>query len=105
LDIILEGQTMKNLNNKSTIFTAAAAVVFAAAPADAANIGRNLPPSCQSFVANCQNRNPNPELCQFLFGWAQKHNGDWATPDALGYVQQQAGHSFKRPPRYNVCTL
>jgi hypothetical protein len=96
---------MKNQNNKSTAFAAAVVVAFAAAPADAANIGRNLPGSCQSLVANCQNRNANPELCQSLFGWAQKHNGDWATPDALSYVQQQAGHSFKHAPRYSVCTL
>jgi hypothetical protein len=95
------------MKNRNKILTAIVAVMvaFAATPADAANIGRNLPTSCQSFVTNCQNRNPNPELCQYLFGWAQKHNGDWATPDALSYVQQQTGHSFKHPPRYNVCTL
>jgi hypothetical protein len=40
---------MKNQNNKSTAFAAAVVVAFAAAPADAANIGRNLPGSCQSL--------------------------------------------------------
>jgi hypothetical protein len=95
---------MKNRNNKSKALAAAVVAAFAAAPADAASVGRNLPRSCQSVVATCQNRNPNPELCQSLFGWAQKHDGDWATPDALSYVQQQTGHSFKHPPRYTVCT-
>jgi hypothetical protein len=58
---------MKNQNTKLAAFVAAGAMAaFAAAQADAANLGRNLHTPCDVFVANCQRLNPNPELCPFL---------------------------------------
>jgi hypothetical protein len=56
---------MKNQNTKLAAFVAAGAMAaFAAAQADAANLGRNLHTPCDVFVANCQRLNPNPELCR-----------------------------------------
>jgi hypothetical protein len=52
---------MKNQNTKLAAFVAAGAMAaFAAAQADAANIGRNLHTPCDVFVANCQRLNPIP---------------------------------------------
>jgi hypothetical protein len=91
---------MKNQSTKLATFAAAAMVAFAA-PADAANIGRNVPTSCDVFLANCQRLNANPELCPFLLTWAKEHDGDWATPAALSTLP----HPFTKPPRYGRCAL
>jgi hypothetical protein len=86
---------MKNQSTKLATFAAAAMVAFAA-PADAANIGRNV------FLANCQRLNANPELCPFLLTWAKEHDGDWATPAALSTLP----HPFTKPPTlWKVCTV
>ena len=94
---------MKKRDSKTVAF-AALMVAFAAAPADAASIGRNIPDPCSAYLAGCQRLNANPELCQHLYDWAESHGGEWANPDAFNYVTQVAGHSFKHPPRYRVCT-
>jgi hypothetical protein len=94
---------MKNQNTKLAAFVAAGVMAaFAADQAEAGkHIGQNLSTPCDTFVANCQRLNPNPELCPFLLSFAKEHDGDWASAAALSTLP----HPFRRPPRYGRCSL